>query len=65
MGISERIATVGRGLESGLIQKKNLCRKQQAVFLDRDGTINQYIGFPRNIDDFELIDGAAEGHAKD
>lgn len=28
--------------------------------LDRDGTINKYIGFLRNIDDFKLIDDVAE-----
>lgn len=30
------------------------------MFLDRDGTINRYVGFLRDIDDFELIDGVAE-----
>ncbi|MBP3760863.1 MAG: HAD family hydrolase, partial [Ruminococcus sp.] len=29
--------------------------KQKAVFLDRDGTINKYVGFLRNINDFELL----------
>lgn len=39
---------------------KNLSNKQKAVFLDQDGTINKYVGFLRNINDFELIDGVAE-----
>lgn len=60
MGTPERIAQVERDLYSELVARKNLCQKQRAVFLDRDGTINQYVGFLRNIDDFELIDGAAE-----
>ena len=30
------------------------------MFLDRDGTINKYVGFLRDIDAFELIDGVAE-----
>ena len=30
----------------------------------RDGTINKYVGFLRNIDDFELIDGVAEAVRK-
>ena len=38
--------------------------KQKAIFLDRDGTINKYVGFLRNIDDFELIDGVAEAIRK-
>ena len=60
MGTPERIAQVEKDLRSGLVARKNLCRKQRAVFLDRDGTINKYVGFLRNIDDFELIDGVAE-----
>ena len=43
---------------------KNLKNKQKAIFLDRDGTINKYVGFLRNIDDFELIDGVAEAIRK-
>ena len=60
MGTPERIASVEENIQSGLIQKKNLARRQRAVFLDRDGTINQYAGFLKNIEDFALIDGAAE-----
>ena len=39
---------------------KNLKNKQKAVFLDRDGTINKYVGFLRNIDEFELLPGVSE-----
>ena len=39
---------------------RNLKRKQKAIFLDRDGTINKYVGFLRNIDDFELLPDAAD-----
>ena len=60
MGTPERIASVEEDIRSGLIQKKNLARRQRAVFLDRDGTINQYAGFLKNMEDFTLIDGAAE-----
>jgi D-glycero-D-manno-heptose 1,7-bisphosphate phosphatase len=45
---------------SGKVKARNLSNKQKAIFLDRDGTINKYVGFLRNIDDFELIDGVAE-----
>ena len=38
-------------------KKKN---KQKAVFHDRDGTINKYVGFLRNVDEFELIDGVVD-----
>ena len=34
--------------------------KQKAIFLDRDGTINKYVGFLTKSEDFELIPGVAE-----
>ena len=60
MGTPERFHQVENDYKSGVVQAKNLHNKQKAIFLDRDGTINKYVGFLRNIDDFELIDGAAE-----
>ena len=60
MGTPDRYEQVKNDIESGLVQRKNLANRQEAVFLDRDGTINKYVGFLRNIDDFELIDGVAE-----
>ena len=38
--------------------------KQKAIFLDRDGTINKYVGFLRDIYDFELLPGVAEAIRK-
>lgn len=60
MGIPERIAQVEHDLETGLVGKKNLGQKQKAVFLDRDGTINRYVGFLRKPEQLELLDGVAE-----
>lgn len=60
MGTPDRFHQVEADYKSGVVQAKNLHNKQKAIFLDRDGTINKYVGFLRNIDDFELIDGAAE-----
>jgi D,D-heptose 1,7-bisphosphate phosphatase len=60
MGTPERIAQVEQDLETGLVQRKNLGQKQRAVFLDRDGTINKYVGFLCKPEEFELLDGAAE-----
>lgn len=60
MGTPERIAEVEKDLQSGLIQKKNLSEKQKAVFLDRDGTLNRYVGFLRTTEELELLEGAAE-----
>lgn len=60
MGTPERIAQVEHDLETGLVERKNLSQKQRAVFLDRDGTINRYIGFLRRPEELELLDGAAK-----
>lgn len=60
MGTPDRYYAVCKDFEKGLIQSKNLRNRQKAIFLDRDGTINKYVGFLRNINDFELIDGVAE-----
>lgn len=60
MGTPDRYEAVCRDFEAGRVQAKNLKRRQRAVFLDRDGTINRYVGFLRNIGEFELVPDAAE-----
>lgn len=60
MGTPERYEAVCRDFATGVVESKNLSHKQKAIFLDRDGTINKYVGFLRNIDQFELIEGVAE-----
>ncbi len=60
MGTPERFEQVSQDFYKGVVEAKNLLNKQKAIFLDRDGTINKYVGFLRNIDDFELIDGVCE-----
>ena len=64
MGTPERICEVERDLQSGMVNQKNLSRKQRAVFLDRDGTINRYVGFLRDVKDFTLLEGAVEAIRK-
>lgn len=60
MGTPERFHQVETDYKNGVVQAKNLHNKQKAIFLDRDGTINKYVGFLRNIDDFELLNGVSE-----
>lgn len=60
MGTPDRFHQVEEDFKAGRVSAKNLSNKQKAVFLDRDGTINKYVGFLRNINDFELIDGVSE-----
>ena len=64
MGTPDRFHQVEDDYKNGVVQARNLKNKQKAIFLDRDGTINKYVGFLRNIDDFELIDGVAEAIKK-
>ena len=60
MGTPERYEAVCRDYANDVVAAKNLSHPQKAVFLDRDGTINKYVGFLRNIDEFELLPGATE-----
>lgn len=60
MGTPERFEAVKQDFLSGVVSARNLANKQKAFFLDRDGTINDHIGFLRDIDDFKLIPGVAE-----
>ena len=60
MGTPERYEEVCRDYLSGKVKERNLILKQKAIFLDRDGTINHYVGFLRDINDFELNQNVAE-----
>lgn len=60
MGTPERYKAVCLDYREGRVEARNLKNKQKAIFLDRDGTINRYVGFLRSVNDFELIPGAAE-----
>ena len=64
MGTPERFHQVEADYQNGVVQAKNLHNRQKAIFLDRDGTINKYVGFLRNINDFELIEGVSEAIRK-
>jgi len=64
MGTPDRYEAVCKDFVDGVVSAKNLQKKQKAIFLDRDGTINKYVGFLRNITEFSLIDGATEAIGK-
>lgn len=64
MGTPERFYSVAKDYKAGIVQGKNLVKKQKAIFLDRDGTINKYVGFLRKIDDFELIPSISDAIKK-
>lgn len=60
MGTPERYETVCRDFSAGRVQGKNLRNKQKAIFLDRDGTLNEYVGFLRKEEEFRLLPGVTE-----
>ena len=55
MGTPERYYQAIEDIKNNRINEKCLINKQKAIFLDRDGTINQYVGFLTNINDLTLI----------
>jgi D-glycero-D-manno-heptose 1,7-bisphosphate phosphatase len=59
MGTPERLTAVERDITAGVIARRNLTTPQEAVFLDRDGTINVSHGFLNDINQLELISGMA------
>ena len=60
MGTPDRFYEVEEDIKSGKVKARNLKNKQKAVFLDRDGTINKYVGFLTKTEQFELLSGVAE-----
>jgi histidinol-phosphate phosphatase family protein len=63
-GTPERLAKVTRDLASGLVEQQSLRVSAPAVFLDRDGTINQEKGRITRPEDMELIPGAGAAIAR-
>lgn len=58
-GTPERYDAVGQDYTNGIIAQKSLEHPQKCIFLDRDGTINQYDGYVDRLDQMKLIPGAA------
>lgn len=60
VGTVERVKQTLADIERGFIAGKSLKQKQKCIFMDRDGTINQYRGLVYREGDFELEPCAAE-----
>lgn len=60
MGTPDRLAAVREDFEAGRLQRGSLTHRQRAVFLDRDGTINEHIGLLRRTEEMRLLPGAAQ-----
>ena len=64
MGTPDRFYEVEKDIQEGKVKARNLKNKQKAIFLDRDGTINKYVGFLTNSEQFELLPGVAKAIKK-
>ena len=64
VGTPERLESVSGDIKNGVVSGRSLRNKQKAIFLDRDGTINEYVGFLRNVEDFKLISEVPEAISK-
>ena len=64
MGTPERFYEVENDIINGKVRLRSLDNKEKAIFLDRDGTLNKYVGFLRNLQDLELIDGVCDAIKK-
>jgi len=60
MGTPKRLSKVEKDINSGKVKSLKKQTPKIAIFLDRDGTINQEVNHLSNEEQFELIDGAAE-----
>ena len=64
MGTPERFHQVEADYQLGIVQARSFTNKQKAIFLDRDGTINKYVGFLRSKEEFELLPDVANAIKK-
>lgn len=60
IGTPQRFTEVENDIKNGIVCSRNLKNKQKAIFLDRDGTINKYVGFLNKVEQLELIEGVSE-----
>lgn len=59
-GTVERFFKASSEQRAGKWSKRNLSNMQKCIFLDRDGTINQYVGLVSRPEQLELESGATE-----
>lgn len=58
-GTEARLHQLEEDMKSGLVEKRNLSKKQKCMFLDRDGTINYQNGWIDCESKFEMMEEAA------
>ena len=60
MGMPKRLSKVERDIDSGKVKSLKKQTPKMAIFIDRDGTINQEVNHLSSQDQFELLDGVGE-----
>jgi D,D-heptose 1,7-bisphosphate phosphatase len=60
MGTPKRLAKVEKDINSGKVKSLKKQTPKVAIFLDRDGTINQEVNHLSSQDQFELLDGVGK-----
>lgn len=60
VGTVERLAKATQELQSGFIERRNLKHPQKCIFVDRDGTLNEYRGLVYKDTEFELLPHVVE-----
>jgi len=60
MGMPKRLSKVERDIDSGKVKLLKKQTPKMAIFIDRDGTINQEVNHLSSQDQFELLDGVGE-----
>lgn len=60
IGTPDRLEKVTQDFRRGVSEQRNSKHKQKCIFLDRDGTINKYVGFLRTADQVEVEPHVAE-----
>jgi len=60
MGTPKRLSKVEKDIDSGKVESLKKQTPKMAIFLDRDGTINQEVNHLSSQDQFELLDGVGE-----
>ncbi|WP_417608508.1 HAD-IIIA family hydrolase [Owenweeksia hongkongensis] len=64
MGTPDRLEHVGHDVQSGKVKRRNLENRQKAIFLDRDGVINENVDLIHKPEDFHLYPFTARAISK-
>ena len=59
-GTPDRLSKVRQHFEDGVVQARHLGNKQKALFVDRDGTLNELDGYITSVEQIQPVQGAIE-----